>query len=301
MASLFLAQGFSASSSEKPFDDYLSQGIGSKPMVMIYEAQFLGEQMNADTKSAITPDMVLMYPSPNVLSKHTVVPLTKNGDAVGQLLSNDPTLAKLAAQYGFRPADPSVFTSVLKAHSIKVLRRSLSGEASRLDGDAEGEVTKILQSLDDIVARWPDLAGAPDQQHTVEQMIGDYLPTSLQGYLNLPRTYALSARVAGRKTAHDELMDQLNILDTEGARIRDAVYSREVEALSDQSRFLRQKFARSSLDIGDGTPSDDPSSDGPSSADDAPPQPAELEVPEAPQPPDADQPPPPPPSARKKS
>lgn len=118
MASLFLQQGFSASSSEEPFDDYLSQGIGSKPMVMIYEAQFLGEQMNADTKSAITPDMVLMYPSPTVLSKHTVVPLTKAGDAVGQLLVNDPKLAKLAAQYGFRPANPSVFTSVLKQNGI---------------------------------------------------------------------------------------------------------------------------------------------------------------------------------------
>ena len=154
---------------------------------------------------------------------------------------------------------------------LKVLRRSLSGEASRLDTDAEAEVTKILQSLDDIVARWPDLAGAPDQQHTVEQMIGDYLPTSLTRYLNLPRTYALSARVAGRKTAHDELMDQLKILETESARIRDAVYSREVDALSDQSRFLRQKFARSSLDLGDGE-----------TADAAPPQPAELEPPEPP-------------------
>ena len=174
---------------------------------------------------------------------------------------------------------------------LKVLRRSLNGEASRLDEDALGEVSKILQSLDDIVARWPDLAGAPDQQHTVEQMIGDYLPTSLQGYLNLPRTYALSARVAGRKTAHDELMDQLKILDTESERIRDAVYSREVDALSNQSRFLRQKFARSSLDIGDVTPSDE---------DEAPPQPSELEA-DAPLPPEADQPPPPSPTTRKKS
>jgi hypothetical protein len=177
---------------------------------------------------------------------------------------------------------------------LKVLRRSLNGEASRLDADAEAEVTKILQSLDDIVARWPDLAAAPDQQHTVEQMIGDYLPTSLQGYLNLPRTYALSARVAGRKTAHDELMDQLKILDTESERIRDAVYSREVDALSDQSRFLRAKFAHSSLDIGDGSSTDD-------GTDDAPPQPAELDPPDAPPPPEADQPPPPAPSTRKKS
>jgi hypothetical protein len=118
MASLFLEQGFSASSSEEPFDDYLSQGIGSKPMVMVYEAQFLGNQMNATTAGSITKDMVLMYPSPDVLSKHTVVPLTKSGDKVGQLLVNDPKLAQLAAQYGFRPADPSVFSSVLKAHKL---------------------------------------------------------------------------------------------------------------------------------------------------------------------------------------
>ncbi len=153
MATLILEQGFSASSSEEPFDDYLSQGIGSKPMVMIYEAQFLGEEMNADTRSAITPD-------------------------------------------------------------------------------------------------------------------------------NLPRTYAPSTRVAGRKTAHDELMDQLKILDTESARIRDAVYSREVDALSDESRFLRQKFARSSLDLG-----------GSADSGGAPPQPAELDPPAPPA-----TPPPPPPS-----
>ena len=182
---------------------------------------------------------------------------------------------------------------------LKVLRRSLSGEASRLDSDAEGEVAKILDSLDDIVERWGDLAAAPDQQHTVEQMIADYLPTSLQGYLNLPRTYALSARVAGRKTAHDELMDQLQILDTESAKIRDAVYSREVDALSDQSRFLRAKFSHSSLDIGDGSAADD------SDDSDAPPQPAESDAsapaaPAASDPPD-DIPPPPSASARRKS
>ena len=119
MAELFLEQGFSASSSEAPFEDYLSQGIGSKPMVMIYEAQFLGREMNADTASSITDDMVLMYPSPDVLSKHTVVPLTDSGDQVGQLLVGDPKLARLAAQYGFRPADPSVFTSVLKDHGLE--------------------------------------------------------------------------------------------------------------------------------------------------------------------------------------
>jgi hypothetical protein len=118
MAQLFLEQGFSASSSDAPFEDYLSQGIGSKPMVMVYEAQFLGREMSGD--GAITDDMVLMYPSPTVFSKHSVVPLTANGDAVGKLLATDPRLAKLAALYGFRPADATVFADQLKAHGIAV-------------------------------------------------------------------------------------------------------------------------------------------------------------------------------------
>ncbi len=120
MSGLFLSQGFSASSSEEPFDDYLSQGIGSKPMVMIYEAQYLGQEMSRTGANAITKDMVLMYPSPTVLSKHTLIPITPSGDKVGQLLSSDPKLAKLAAQYGFRPADPSVFTATLEEHRIPI-------------------------------------------------------------------------------------------------------------------------------------------------------------------------------------
>ena len=132
---------------------------------------------------------------------------------------------------------------------LKILRRSTTGQARRLDDDANAIFQKILGTLDDIVARWDDLATAPDQRHVVERMILDYLPTSIETYLNLPRTFAISARVDGKKNAHDELIDQLNILDTESDRIRTAVYSKAVEALSDQSRFLRDKFGKSSLDL----------------------------------------------------
>ncbi len=38
---LFLKQGYSEYSSEGPFEDYLSMGIGKAPLVMIYEAQSL--------------------------------------------------------------------------------------------------------------------------------------------------------------------------------------------------------------------------------------------------------------------
>jgi hypothetical protein len=115
MSGLFLNQGYSAASSDSPFEDYLSQGIGSKPMVLVYEAQFLDRQMSS---TDVTNDMLLMYPTPTVFSKHTVVPLTSTGDTVGALLQNEPTLAALAAVHGFRPADAQLFAKTLAEHQL---------------------------------------------------------------------------------------------------------------------------------------------------------------------------------------
>jgi hypothetical protein len=113
---IFLRQGLTASSSEEPFQDYLSIGIGKTPMVMIYEAQFLAAA--AANNGSITKDMVLMYPDPDVLSKHTVVPLTTNGDRVGQLLLNNAQLQKLATKYGFRTNNQAAFNQFLSAHGL---------------------------------------------------------------------------------------------------------------------------------------------------------------------------------------
>ena len=135
------------------------------------------------------------------------------------------------------------------AAQLKVLRRAMKGEARRLTDDANAILVRILDGLDEIVARWNELASAPDQRHVVERMILDYLPTSVQTFVNLPRTFAVASRVEGKKSAHDELIEQLVILEKETDRIRTAVYAREVEALSDQSRFLREKFGRSDLEL----------------------------------------------------
>jgi hypothetical protein len=114
VAPLFLRQGFTASSSEEPFRDYLSIGIGKTPMVMIYEAQYLAVATAKD--KALTPDMTLLYPSPTVLSKHIVVPLHAGGDQVGKLLSEDPQLQQLAVKHGFRTSNAGAFTSYLRSH-----------------------------------------------------------------------------------------------------------------------------------------------------------------------------------------
>jgi hypothetical protein len=113
---LFLRQGYTSSSSEGPFQDYLTIGMGATPLVMIYEAQFVARAAAND--GSITKDMVLMYPSPTIYSKHTLVPLNSTGDRVGKLLATDPELQRLAIKYGFRTNDTAAFTKFVSAHKV---------------------------------------------------------------------------------------------------------------------------------------------------------------------------------------
>jgi hypothetical protein len=116
VAPLFTRQGFTLSSTEAPFEDYLSIGIGKDPMVMIYEAQYLAREAAKD--GSIRGDKVLMYPTPTVFSKHTLVPLTANGDAIGRLLTSDSKLQSLAVKYGFRTSDANAFTKYLTDRGV---------------------------------------------------------------------------------------------------------------------------------------------------------------------------------------
>lgn len=112
VAPLFLDQGYSESTSEAPFEDYLAMGMGKTPMIMVYEAQYAARLFADD--GTIGPQMRLLYPSPTVLSKHTLVPFDENASEVGRLLTEDPEFAGLAAKHGFRTADPGVFAGLAK-------------------------------------------------------------------------------------------------------------------------------------------------------------------------------------------
>lgn len=115
---LFTAQGYAGSSSAAPFEDYLSQGMGAVPLVLIYEGQFLEEQIRQPTR--LGEGMVLAYPSPTIFSKHTGVTFSQEGERVMQLLASDPELAALLAEHGFRPIgqNAGVFAEFLRERGI---------------------------------------------------------------------------------------------------------------------------------------------------------------------------------------
>jgi hypothetical protein len=113
---LFVRQGFVENSSEAPFEDYLVQGMGKSPLVMIYEAQYLARQAAAD--GSITADMQLVYPEPTILSKHSFVGLTPDGRRLGEFLLNDPEMRQLATQFGFRTGDTATFRKFVSDHQL---------------------------------------------------------------------------------------------------------------------------------------------------------------------------------------
>lgn len=113
---LFRDQGYSPPSTEVLFEDYQSAGMGRVPMALVYEAQYLAEELSSDP--TLPADARLLYPSPTVFSRHTLVPLEPVGDRVGELLTTNPELIALTAQYGFRPTDPRPFTEAITARGL---------------------------------------------------------------------------------------------------------------------------------------------------------------------------------------
>jgi hypothetical protein len=117
MVGLFSRQGFQESSSAGPFEDYTAMGIGKAPLVMIYEQQFLEYALSRQT---VNPDMVLLYPAPTILSKHTIVALSDNGARFAQVMTSNEKITPIAHRYGFRTEDNTGLFSLVEARKLAI-------------------------------------------------------------------------------------------------------------------------------------------------------------------------------------
>lgn len=114
---LFSKQGYQESSSSGPFEDYVTMKLGKSPLVMVYEQQFL---QYAFRQTSIDPDMVLLYPQPTVLTKHTIVALTDKGARFADVFERNPEVRKIASRYGFRGSDNTALFAEARAKKIEM-------------------------------------------------------------------------------------------------------------------------------------------------------------------------------------
>lgn len=112
---LFLKQGYQENTSSGPFENYLSMGMGAVPLVLIYESQFFESALK---DQSISPDMLVLYPEPSLYSRRILVPFNSKGEKLAQLLSTNPELQQLAAEYGMRGTNPQLLAAVLKRKGL---------------------------------------------------------------------------------------------------------------------------------------------------------------------------------------
>jgi hypothetical protein len=128
------------------------------------------------------------------------------------------------------------------------LKRLLTMIWGRVSDDIFQKVGSIAHSIV-ITLRQDGTSGDPTDPNVnlVRQTALSYLPEALNSYLAIPRIFAERRPVQDGKTAHDLLMDQLNLMDTRLDEVADSIAKNDTERLMANVRFLQERFAPSQL------------------------------------------------------
>jgi hypothetical protein len=129
------------------------------------------------------------------------------------------------------------------------LDRQVSAVRGKVPDDVYQKVISIQQTILAILPKIDRLGPGSQDAFIVQKTASDYLPSTLQAYLNLPRTYATLHRMADGRTASQVLMDQLTLLDGKLEEVADAVNKNDTDALLANGRFLEDRFGGSSLKL----------------------------------------------------
>jgi hypothetical protein len=110
----------------------------------------------------------------------------------------------------------------------------------RAEPDVYALVDSIRESITSLLPHAPD-----PNLYVVRQTALDYLPTTLQGYLNLPPVFRRMHPVRDGKTAHALLLEQLQLLDAKMKEALVSVHENDTQALLVNGRFLQERFGAS--------------------------------------------------------
>jgi len=139
---------------------------------------------------------------------------------------------------GFRPNDVR--------HALDTQVFAVSG---RLPADVMAKVQSIRQIIDGILPRSGNLPPGSPELYIIERTATDYLPTTLQLYLNLPRAYATLHPVQNGKTPKQVVLDQLTLLEGKMNEVAEDVQRNDADRLLTNGRFLEERFGRSPLSL----------------------------------------------------
>lgn len=142
-------------------------------------------------------------------------------------------------------ATPTVSPAIAAAKTRKEAEKKLIAVMDKvlrvktaLGSEITAAITPIFENLSIITRKWDALEGYAEVRYTVETMMDDYLPTSIQSYLNIPSKG--DAKLAAKLKT--DLLDQLGILEAETAKIRKNLLADDIQDFNVQGNFLKTRF-----------------------------------------------------------
>lgn len=142
---------------------------------------------------------------------------------------------------------PEVRPDALRRDLLELVRY-INRHSGRLPGEAVVTARRVTDTLGEIIdsadVRPLDIHAAI----SVENTVGDYLPTTLKTFLALDPSQQRQARPGGG-TPVESLQEQLEALWDSASAVLAATRAQDADALMAQGRFLRTKFSGSDLDL----------------------------------------------------
>ena len=152
------------------------------------------------------------------------------------------------------PAADSATDAALSSVPVDAdsIQRALDGvlaeAAQRLRQDLLERVRSVVAAVDAILPAYRAGTLDPHDRFLVVRTAYDYLPSALRTYLKVQPAYrSVPLAEADGKTASQVLCDQLDLLTRRMREVAEIAYRRDVDDLLVHGRFLRSKFAPSSL------------------------------------------------------
>ena len=130
------------------------------------------------------------------------------------------------------------------------LARLLRALRGKVADDLYAKVVSIQSSILGTLEIEHSMADAADPNvYLIRQTALAYLPDAFSTYLRMPRATAERRPIAGGRTPHDVLLQQLDLMDRRLADVADDMARHDSDKLLANGRFLAEKFGTSGLQL----------------------------------------------------
>jgi hypothetical protein len=151
------------------------------------------------------------------------------------------------------PGERNLELSLGQAHDEAEIRSGLERLVRSLRGKvADDLLSKVIRIQASILATIEAEGGGDvtdPNVYLIRQTALTYLPDAFSTYLQIPRATAENRRVAGGRTPHDVLLEQLDLMDRRLEDVADDIVRHDSDRLLANGRFLAEKFGTSSLHL----------------------------------------------------